>query len=111
MKMTKTLALFLIAITLPAFGQETKQVKKEVDGDLEIYFVLKSDKKIKHGPYEKYLQYSNPMAKGNLLIERGQYDNNLMTGTWIYCWGENELTSKGNYDKGLKSGNWEYYRD
>lgn len=112
--MNKGLAiLYILTITIAASGQETKQVKKDNGnfGDLEIYNVLKSDKNVKHGPYEKYFKYSNPLTQGKLLTERGQYDNNKKTGTWTFYWGENDMTSKGSYDNDLRTGNWEYYKN
>lgn len=111
--MIKGLTLLLtLTITFSARGQETKQVKNQSkDGDLEIFHVLKSDKNIKQGPYEKYFKYSNPMTQGNLLTERGQYDNNKRTGTWTFYWGENNMTSKGSYANDLRTGNWEYYKN
>ncbi len=99
-------------ITFHVHGQETKLIKNQnKNGDLEVFHVLKSDKKIKQGPYEKYFKYSTPINQGELLTERGQYDNNKKTGTWSFYWGESNLTSKGNYDNDLKSGNWEYYKN
>jgi len=110
--MTRRLALlFTLTISFSVWGQETKQIKNEKGGDLEIYQVLKSNKKIKHGPYEKYFKYSNPMTRGKLLTERGQYDNNKKTGTWSFYWGEDNMTSKGNFENDLKTGNWEYYKN
>jgi hypothetical protein len=113
--MNRKLILLITLTTLANFstqGQETKQIKNEnKDGDLEVFHVLKSDKNIKQGPYEKYFKYSNPMTRGKLLTERGQYDSNKKTGTWSFYWGENNMTSKGNYENDLKSGNWEFYKN
>jgi hypothetical protein len=95
-----------------AHGQETKQVKTESkNGDLEIYSVLKADKNIKHGPYEKYIKYSTPMTKGTILIEKGQYDSGKKTGIWTFYWGENNITSKGPFENDKRAGNWEYYKN
>src|SRR5688572_18117892 len=96
--MYRELILILSLTILTAFstlGQETKQTKNEnKEGDLEIFHVLKSDKNIKHGPYEKYFKFSNPVTRVKLLTEKGQYDNNKKTGTWSFYWGENNMTSK-----------------
>lgn len=94
-----------------ALGQETKQIKSESkNGDLEIYHVLKADKNTKHGPYEKYFKYSNPMTRGKILIEKGQYDNGKKIGIWTFYWGENNMTSKGPYENDKRVGNWEYFK-
>ena len=49
----KTLTLIvLIILPLSFFGQQTKKVTNKKKN--EVYFVLKSDKEIRHGPYRKF---------------------------------------------------------
>lgn len=106
------LLLTLTLLSFIALGQETKQVKNEnKNGDLELYSVLKADKSTKHGPYERYFKYSNPMTKGTIIVEKGQYENGKKTGVWTGYWGESNMTSKGPYESDMKVGNWEYYKN
>ncbi len=48
-------------------------------GTHEEYFVLKSNKKIKHGEYKRFHPF-----KTKVVIIKGQYENNKRTGVWEY---------------------------
>ena len=103
--MTKTL-LFLLAI-LPSvlFGQATKKVTEEHKHPYskEVYYVLKSDKKIRHGKYQKL--YSNDVLK----LE-GFYKNGLKDSIWInYRWDGQGIESQGYYAIDKKVGVWDFY--
>jgi len=79
--------ILLPLICLMLFINVHSQVKEITikNNDLKItekLSVLKSDKKIRQGSYEKYL-YISKLNK-NTLIEKGQYDNNKKVGNWTY---------------------------
>jgi len=98
-----TLLLTIFLLSLQAYAQETVQIKdmpkKTAKG--EIYHVLKSDRSIKHGPYELY-------NWGNLK-ESGQYKHGLKDGIWkVYDYGGN-ISAKYTYDDGRLSGPFEEY--
>lgn len=108
------ITLCTLAISIVSNAQETIQIKKNSGkfGDLEIYNVLKSDKKVKHGQYEKYLKYfTADMTKGKILTERGQFNNGKKTGIWTFYWSEDIITAKGSYENDLRTGNWEYFKN
>ena len=80
-------SILLALICLLTFINVHSQVKeitiKNKDFKItEKLSVLKSDKKIRHGSYEKYLYISN--FNKNILLEKGQYDNNKKVGIWTY---------------------------
>jgi hypothetical protein len=100
------IVLFILTIAFAAIGQETKRIKKNLanSDELEIYHVLKTDKNIKHSSYEKYLKYSNQLDQGRLLIEKGQYDNNIKTGIWTFYMLEDNTAAQGSYENDLQIG-------
>jgi len=92
----------------------------------EVYYVLKSDQKIKHGDY--FYFYKGTLTKDELrkkgfskdqfigFKEIGHFDNNLKEGSWIaYSRTEkkgnqisyNNIYELGKYVKGCKTGIWE----
>jgi protein TonB len=98
----------LILITfLPAFliAQETKKITKTDDntGIKEIYYVLKSNKSLRHGNYKKY-------GFNQKLAEEGFYKNGQKDSIWYeYSWSGKKLRSTGLYSEDNKIGVWEYY--
>jgi antitoxin component YwqK of YwqJK toxin-antitoxin module len=116
--------LIIIKLSLlPAiiFAQETKLVSKATPAYTEEYFVLKSDKKIKHGTYVKY----KPSHIEPEVLESGNYVNGKKDGLWVYFRGNfgikrggkiieiaNSIRGKVNYKDGMKNGLWtSYYID
>lgn len=87
-----------------ASSQETKKVKKKSKNPyfVETYYVLKSDKKIKHGKYLK------ETPNGKLLV-KGFYSNNKKDSTWEFFNYQSSLIKKGKYEKGSPIGIWEVY--
>ncbi|WP_276090445.1 energy transducer TonB [Pedobacter sp. JY14-1] len=81
----------LISLSSQSFAQETKQVTSSIKGPgfkiAESYSVLKSDPKIKHGPYQ---------AEFSSYREKGQYESGSPTGIWEASW-NGELTFKYDY--------------
>lgn len=103
--------IILLTVYLSSFGQETKFVLKDGGGFKEEYYVLKDDKKIRHGTYVKYRQ---PLGQV-IIIESGKYANGEKDGQWetfynLYprnTW--NAIKEKGNYVNGKKNSVWLYY--
>jgi len=107
------LGFFILTISAASYGQETKRIKtRDKDSQyVDNYFVLKSDKTVKHGLFERYLNYSSPLDNGRLLIERGEYANNKKTGIWTYYALEDNTTAQGPYDNDLRTGDWEFHKN
>jgi TonB family protein len=103
--------IFFIIGTLAAEAQGVRIIKAVKDSEIEIASFLKPGKTIKHGPYEKYFKYSNPISSGKILIEKGQFDNNAKSGLWTFYWGEANVISKGAFEHNLRTGTWEYYKN
>ena len=91
----KTLILLaFIFLPLSFFGQQTKMIKDKKNQ--ETYYVLKSDKSIRHGSYKKF-------GCGDQVVMEGYYKNGLKDSVW------NEYLSYGNYTEGKRVGIWEFY--
>jgi periplasmic protein TonB len=102
--MLKRLLIILTLIPIVAFSQATKKVTEEHDKpwSREVFYVLKSDKKTKHGNYQKF-------AYKNAIRINGYYNNGLKDSIWTeYYWGA-KIKSIGKYYEDKKIGTWEYY--
>jgi len=112
--MKSCLILYLVLISLLVNAQETEFVENIIDTyTAEEYYVLKSDKSIKHGSYVKFwTKYS-----GTRILESGSYDRGQKTGTWMYFYkagfrGVHYTRERGQYVNGKKNGLWiQYYMD
>lgn len=94
---------------------ETKEIIEKYKGSKQIkfrYFVLKSDKKTKHGSYESFY------ADGSLM-EKGTYYKNAKNGEWTLYWPsfkrngvlmKDNIKESGKYKMNEKSGIWDYYK-
>ncbi|MCB2376408.1 TonB family protein [Hymenobacter sp. BT635] len=113
------LTLSLLALPLLSFGQETKKVTNYSTSPIsnEVYYVLKSDKAVKHGSYALYRgrqlalstqgHYTNGRKdsiwtsydwNGATVVARGAYQNDQRTGTWEFFTNKGELEQKYDYD-------------
>jgi protein TonB len=104
----KIISLFILSLlVLNSQAQDTKKVTKKHKAPtyIEEYYVLKSDKSIRHGEYKK-IDYSGKV------VALGFYKNNEKDSVWTYSfWTTNIVSSEGNYKQGKKTGIWfEYYR-
>lgn len=95
-----------------AYSQETVLVSKKKPplnnqlGYMEEYYVLKADKKVKHGSYVKL----NESFMGNSLHSTGSYINGKKHGLWqTYYVGINNLKEKGYYKDDLRDSIWQYF--
>ena len=109
------------------YSQETKFLLKRYIDYTEEYYVLKDNKKIKHGTYVKYREpgvsfSSNSISFGPSelhLMTTGKYENGLKSGLWEYYheynysrFSTNSIKVRGNYINGMKNGVWTtYYLD
>lgn len=103
MKKIITIIFLLFFISVNA-QKVKKRTSKTALGETEIYHVLKSDKKVKHGKYLIKNPYSN-----NLRVS-GAYAFGKKDGLWIeynVMW--NKLKSRGYYKNGIKIGIWQFY--
>lgn len=103
--MTKTFLFLLVILPFVLFGQKTIKVTEvyKNHGFKEVYYVLKSDKSVRHGNY-KQLGYKNAV-----LID-GYYKNGVKDSIWKeYRWGGKIKKSVGNYSSDTKVGIWEFY--
>lgn len=71
-----TILAIVCTFCISLSAQETTIIKKKNGNYYEEYLALKADTAIKHGSY--YILY-----KGDV-IEKGQYNNNVKSGEWLY---------------------------
>lgn len=71
--------LLIVASLLNGYSQELKKVtdKDKNTSITEEYFVLKKEKDIKHGMYQK-------ISENGQILEKGFYKNNKRDSLWIY---------------------------
>lgn len=89
----RAILIAILFLTNNLFGQETKKVTVMTTTPAyskEVYYVLKDDKKIRHG---EYLRYGWTKDIG----EKGVYDMNKRVGTWEFYDFKGELDQKYNY--------------
>lgn len=90
MTKTRTILLILTFIPIFLFGQKTKKVNN--NDTYEEYYVLKSDKSVKHGSYKKF-DYN-----GTTLIN-GCYKNAVKDSIWEFYDNKSELQQKYDFSK------------
>ena len=102
---------FLFSIASLSYTQDVKKVV-HVGKNSQIseeYFVLKSDKSIKHGNYVKYLIR---LAVEKYFQEFGSYDHNTKSGVWFYfnpIHPRNPISIMGEFNGGQRTGQWVYF--
>ncbi|NEM97893.1 toxin-antitoxin system YwqK family antitoxin [Pontibacter burrus] len=103
-----TLLLVICAIVnSPAQKLTKKQHYK--NGISEKYFVLKSDKSVKHG---QYLRTYNDVWFKDYIIDFGEYSNNQKTGKWYEFYAKdpnNFLRATGEFSNDKKEGWWQLF--
>lgn len=111
----KTLSVLLLLFCQFCKAQETTRITNNNRyGDHEVYYVLSSDKNIKHGSYERKTQsyhvegfYAGgkkdgiwtEYSKGSRLLSRGKYSNGKRVGLWKFYGMEGELEQEFDFDK------------
>ena len=86
------------------YGQPTTIVTKDKETSYEEYYVLESDKKIKHGSYVKL----DKLLIGGYAFEAiGSYSNGVKEGYWeTYYENNNNIKEKGFYKNGQRDSVW-----
>lgn len=101
--MYKVIATIGIILTfLNGYSQELKKVtnKDKNSSVTEEYFVLKKEKEIKQGPYQK-------ITENGIVLERGFYKDNKQDSLWIYFSHNGiDTISYGLYSEDIKVGPW-----
>ncbi|MCD4732405.1 MAG: energy transducer TonB [Bacteroidales bacterium] len=113
----KIITILLINLTVLSYGQKVKKINVKFYKSKQIsqsFYVLKSDKKIKHGEYISYFRLSkidfNLVEDGHkdladYIKEKGNYSNGKKVGIWeTYQTGLK--ISSFDYDKNKKVGIW-----
>ena len=98
--------LLLTIITFATTAQELKLVTKTSQSNpftsyKEEYYVLKDNKKIRHGSYKKWVN-------GRISLE-GFHKNDNMDSTWTTYSSLGHIVSTGNYANNTKVGLWKFY--
>ena len=98
-----TISLFILTLT-NVFGQETVKVKNNNKQErfVEIYHVLKKNKKIKHGKYLKESINGQTLASGSFYEGKKQ-------GLWLFYNYRGDTLKKGNLSDGVQVGIWTIY--
>lgn len=99
--------ILLILMLLPSLllAQATKKmvVKDERTPYREVYEVLKKDKKVRHGAYQKF---RNP----EVLVMRGYYKSGKKDSLWLqYQYDGKTKQAEGHYADDERSGVWTFY--
>jgi protein TonB len=99
-------SIFIISfIPTILFGQETKKVTIENENpkSKEVYYVLKSNKSIRHGNFQKF-------NFNDALQINGYYKNGHKDSIWTeFRWDGKYKKSIGSYFEDKKVGVWEFY--
>jgi hypothetical protein len=111
-------SILIIFSSFTLFGQQLKRVVTtypKSDDVKEVYYVLTSDKTIKHGDY--YSFYKGELTKKELkdkdlnsetlgFKEKGNYQNNLREGTWTVFKSPRQSSSVSIYNAKLEEGQY-----
>ena len=100
MKQLIFFSLFLFPSLL--FAQETVKKTNDNGKNKEVFYVLKSDKKIKQGPYQKF------NFAGQLVAE-GFYKNGEKDSVWTEYWAAPRVKALGSYANGKRIGIWQFF--
>jgi TonB family protein len=86
----------------------------------EKYYVLNSDKTVKHGEYTSYFKLTDEelraVKKGTIMMQvfirqKGHYKNGKRDGLWIEYSQPNIIKTQGNYSADKKTGIWLTYKE
>ena len=105
MKYTITIILIFFSLIQVSCQSETnlKLITKNrgvSPKSIEKYYVVRNNKKIRTGKYEKY--------KGVVLVETGYYKNNLRDSIWTDYSLDGNIIAQGNFKNDYKVGLWYY---
>lgn len=103
--MKRTFTILTCILALNAFGQKTKEITKKYKNPwyTEKYSVLKSDKKVKHGNFQK-------LGYEDCLVIDGYYGNGKKDSLWTtYYWCSKQIEKQGLYKDDQRIGEWKFY--
>lgn len=81
-----------------------KKIKNKLDqNSVEIFYVLKSDNSTKQGSYE--------LTKNGIIVEKGEYVNNLKDGEWKIFHENGTKSAEGNFKNGKRIKIWKFYNN
>ena len=102
----KIIWIFFVVLNQTGYSQETKLVTKDRPEFYEQYYVLQSDKKIKHGNYVKL----DRIIGGYAFHSTGAYVNDQKNGYWeLYYPKNNNIRETGFYSNDLRDSVWTRY--
>ncbi len=101
--MKKLILLLGLLSSVKLMAQPVKEVTSMADAGWyrETFTVLKSDKKVKHGPY-------HADTREDRLLTSGFYKDNLKDSVWQEYNYLNEVVVQGSYKNGKPVGEWSY---
>lgn len=101
---------FTVVCVSTVVAQEVKLKNKERDETYEEYYVLVSDKKVKHGSYLKLTKPLLGVWHTSFFSIVGNYQNGVKHGRWEQYYPNcNQIKFKGFYKNNLKDSLWIYY--
>ena len=118
-----TCALALILMTMESYSQETDMITisfPDSKQPSQLYHVLKSDGKTRHGDYISYFRIpeerlqearKDSLMMSNYIKSKGQYENGKKTGEWQEYSRPSQLKSKGRFLNDRKAGIWFTYKE
>lgn len=112
----RLLTLFLILISSLGYSQKVKHIVKRFPNTkivAEDYYVLKSDKRTKHGEYTSYHKSPQSMVFNGVSIvnkikQHGFYVKGKKDGAWVETTASGR-EERGNYTNGVRTGIWDTY--
>ena len=103
--MKQSLTILICILALNTFGQTTKEITKKYKNPwyTEKYNVLKSDKKVKHGNFQK-------LGYQDCLVINGYYNNGKKDSLWTtYYWRSKQIEKQGSFQDDKRIGEWKFY--
>ncbi|UOQ53559.1 hypothetical protein [Hymenobacter cellulosivorans] len=96
----------LLALPLLSFGQETRKVTKNYGPSTrEVFYVLKSDKNVRHGSYEVR------QGAGRQPVAAGYYRQGRKDSTWTEYARTGRVVLKGGFRDDKPVGVWSFYNE
>ena len=104
--MKPTVLIFALLIScISTFAQDVKEITRIGPNYVEEYYVLKSDKNIKHG---RYRQLTSKLER--IVITNGYYNYGKKDSIWtFYHWGTKDIHKQGRFKDDQKEGVWYEY--
>ena len=100
--MLRFILMCLLILPTLVFCQKTKKVVDKYDDYRVEYHVLKKNKYMKQGGYQK-------INNEDVLLSSGQYNQGKRDGVWTFFNENGDTAEVGGYDAGLKVDEWSYY--